>query len=119
MENSQLEEAYRLEALIAVLAIVAVRLLNAKILARSQPDHCQAAQTFDPKALEVLERKLGQPQGGWTNRNLIRALARLGGFIGRKNDGEPGWQTIWRGWHRLTWICEGLEILNENQKRCG
>ncbi|MBM3836111.1 MAG: hypothetical protein FJ403_23180 [Verrucomicrobia bacterium] len=32
--------------------------------------------------------------------------------MGRKSDGMPGWQTIWRGWQRLMWMCEGLEILN-------
>ncbi|WP_448287985.1 IS4 family transposase [Phormidesmis priestleyi] len=30
-----------------------------------------------------------------------QAVARLGGFIGRKSDGQPGWQTLWRGWLRL------------------
>ena len=23
--------------------------------------------------------------------------AKMGGFLGRKSDGEPGWITIWRG----------------------
>jgi hypothetical protein len=27
--------------------------------------------------------------------------ARLGGFLARKSDGEPGWQTIWKGWFVL------------------
>lgn len=30
-----------------------------------------------------------------------RALARLGGFLGRKNDGEPGIISIWRGWNKV------------------
>jgi hypothetical protein len=112
VEQSQLAEAHRLEALIAVLAVVAVRLLHTKLLARAQPDQTQAAQDFDPAALRLLEAKLGRPPDGWTNRNLVRALARLGGFLGRKSDGEPGWQTIWRGWHRLMWMTEGLAALN-------
>jgi hypothetical protein len=58
-----------------------------------------------------LAKQPGPPQDGWTNRNLIRSLARLGGFIGRKQDGEPGWQTIWRGWQRLMWMREGVETL--------
>jgi hypothetical protein len=28
-------------------------------------------------------------------------IAQLGGFLGRKSDGEPGITTIWRGWQRL------------------
>jgi hypothetical protein len=28
-------------------------------------------------------------------------VAALGGFLGRKGDGEPGTQTLWRGIQRL------------------
>jgi hypothetical protein len=111
VEDSQLEQAYRLEALIAVLAVVAVRLLSTKMLARSQPESFEAAASFGPQMLGILEKKLGAPKGGWTNRNVMIATARLGGFLARKHDGMPGWQTIWRGWHRLMWMCEGAETL--------
>ena len=30
-----------------------------------------------------------------------REVARYGGSLGRKGDGEPGWQTLWRGWEYL------------------
>jgi len=112
VEESQLERGYRLASLIAVLAIVAVRLLGAKMLARSRPESFEAATSFGPQMLAILGKKLGQPKGGWTNRNVIMATARLGGFLARKHDGLPGWQTIWRGWQRLLWMCEGVETLN-------
>jgi hypothetical protein len=112
VEESQLERGYRLESLVAVLAVVAVRLLGAKMLARSRPETFEAAESFGPQMLELLEKKLGQPKDGWTNANVIIATARLGGFIGRKSDGMPGWQTIWRGWQRLMWMAEGVETLN-------
>jgi hypothetical protein len=112
VETSQLERADRLEPLIAVLGVVAVRLLSAKLLARSRPDSFEAAMSFGPTALALLEKKLGPPKDGWTNRNLIRAVARVGGFIGRKSDGEPGWQTIWRGWQRLMWMGEGANLID-------
>jgi hypothetical protein len=111
VEASQLEQADRLEPLIAILAVVATRLLNAKLLARSQPDSLAAGQSFGPELLALMEKKFGSPPGGWTNRNLIRAIARIGGFIGRKSDGEPGWQTIWRGWQRLGWMCQGANLM--------
>jgi len=114
VEESQLERGYRLEPLIGILAVVAVRLLSTKMLARSRPDSFEAAQSFAPEMIAILEKKLGLPKGGWTNRNLLVATARLGGFIGRKRDGMPGWQTIWRGWHRLMWMCEGVETLKGN-----
>jgi len=120
VEDSQLERACRLEALIAILAVVAVRLLNTKMLARSRPEGMEAAQSFGPQMLKILEKKVGKPKSGtWTNQNVVVAVARLGGFLGRKGDGMPGWQTIWRGWQRLIWMCEGLEILKGDQTRCG
>ena len=111
VEASQLARADRLEPLIAVRAVVAVRLLSTKLLARSRPESGEAAASFGPTLLALLEQKLGPPKGGWTNQNLIRAVARVGGFIGRKSDGQPGWQTIWRGWQRLMWMREGVETL--------
>jgi len=113
VETSQLARADRLESLIAVLAVVAVRLLSAKLLARSRPEKFEAAASFGPEMLALLEKKIGPPKGGWTNQNVIIATARLGGFLARKHDGMPGWQTIWRGWQRLMWMCEGLETLQQ------
>ena len=111
VEQSQLAEAGRLQALLAVLAVGAVRLLSTKLLARSRPDTFAAAESFGPEMLELLAQKLGPPEGGWTNAKLMVAVARLGGFIGRKSDGRPGWQTIWRGWQRLLWMLEGATLI--------
>jgi len=119
VEASQLERADRLEPLIAVLAVVAVRLLSAKLLARSRPETFEAAASFGPEILTLLEKKLGPPKGRWTNQSVLIAMARLGGFLARKHDGLPGWQSIWRGWERLMWMCEGLETLQQKRKPCG
>jgi hypothetical protein len=111
VEESQLEQADRLEPLIAVLAVVALRLLATKLLARSRPEAYEAAASFGPEMLALLEKKIGPPKDGWTNRNVMVAMARLGGFLARKHDGMPGWQTIWRGWQRLIWMCEGANLM--------
>src|SRR5205823_10456993 len=76
VEDSQLERADRLEPLIAILAVVAVRLLSAKMLSRSRPETFEAAASFGPEALEFLEKKYGVPKGGWSNEKLITAIAR-------------------------------------------
>jgi hypothetical protein len=119
VEKSQLEQAGRLAALVAVLAVVAVRLLNTKLLARSRPVGKEANECFGLEALTLLENKFGKPQEGWNNRTVLVATARLGGFPARKHDGLPGWQIIWRGWQRLMWMSEGLEIMNAGGKTCG
>jgi hypothetical protein len=54
VENSQLERGYRLEPLIAVLAVVAVRLLSTKLLARSRPESFEAAESFGPEMINLL-----------------------------------------------------------------
>jgi len=99
------------EPLIAVLAVVAVRLLNTKMLARSRPEGSEAKQSFGPEALAILEKRFGRPKAAGAIATFLVATARLGGFLARKHDGMPGWQTIWRGWQRLMWMCEGLETL--------
>jgi hypothetical protein len=111
VEASQLAQAHRLETLVAVLAIVAVRLLNAQWLARARPDEAVVPEAFGPQALQILEAEWGRPPAGWTHRTTLLAVARLGGFLARKGDGNPGWQTIWRGWQRLLWMARGLETL--------
>jgi hypothetical protein len=119
VEESQLEKASRLETLIAVLALVAVRLLNTKLLARACPNQALEPEQVGVEALKILEARVGKPKEGWTQGTFLTAVARLGGFIGRKGDGIPGWQTIWRGWQRLIWMSQGLETLKKNEKDVG
>jgi hypothetical protein len=119
VEESQLTQAYRLETLIAVLALVAVRWLQTKLLARTCPEQPLAPDQVSHEALKILEAKVGKPQEGWTQSTFWIAVARLGGYIGRKRDGMPGWQNIWRGWQRLFWMNEGLETINQLNQGCG
>src|ERR1035441_10279917 len=119
IEESQLERGFRIENLVAVLGVVAVRLVNTQWLARNRPDEPVEPESFGESALKILSAKYGAPEEGWTNRSALIAVARLGGFLARKHDGMPGWQTIWRGWSKLMCMCEGLELLKEKAKRCG
>jgi len=68
---------------------------------------------LEPEVLRVLEKKFGRPPGGWDVRGALRAVARLGGFLGRKGDGEPGWLTLWRGWRRLVVLVEGYLLAEQ------
>jgi hypothetical protein len=117
MEESQLRTRARLEALLGILAVVAVRLLERKLRATTQPEVLVDARTCDPIWWHILETRLGKPSAGWTQRTLLRGIARLGGFIGRKGDGEPGWLTIWRGWQCLQLMAEGFRLAQG--ERCG
>ena len=44
------------------------------------------------------------------NRAFLRGVAQLGGFLARTSDGEPGWQTLWKGWSVLITLVEGYEL---------
>ena len=49
-------------------------------------------------------------------RRFTREVAKLGGFLGRKHDGEPGWQTLWRGWQKLSDLHAGYQLARQHQE---
>jgi len=109
----QLHTAARLEALVGVLGVEAVRLLQLRGLARAQPD--RPAEPLVPSGYVRLlwrARRLGATAPVTVGR-FFRELAKLGGFLGRKGDGEPGWMTIWRGWEKLHLMLRGAELATD------
>ena len=104
----------RLEALTGVLSVVAVRLLQMKEVGRREPDR-GARDLVPTRYVELVHRARrgrGRPED-WTIRDFIRGLAGLGGFLGRKGDGEPGWITLWRGWDALHWMLRGAQLVGQ------
>jgi hypothetical protein len=110
IEQSQLETGARIKALLGISGVVAVRLLNTKLLAATIPDILVGTKEIGENAKRIIEKKIGYPKEGWTYRNIIIGIARLGGFLARKGDGNPGWLTIWRGWRRLIDMTEGYNL---------
>ena len=45
-----------------------------------------------------------------TVKQFVDRVARLGGYLGRKCDGPPGWMSLWRGHQRLTDLLLGQEL---------
>jgi hypothetical protein len=115
VEERQYRNADRLAPVIGLLSVLAVRLLQLKMLARDEPD--RPANDVVPKGwLQALPSLSKHAAAIHTVRDFIRRLAGLGGFLGRKGDGEPGWQTIWRGLQTLLLCLRGARALN---KKCG
>ena len=105
----------RLAPVIGLLSVLAVRLLQLKVAARRDPK--MPAQRVVPKQwLQALPLLLKKRRNIETVRDFFRGLAQLGGFLGRKGDGEPGWQTVWGGLEKLLLCLRGAEILAE---KCG
>lgn len=98
----QLKTASRLEALVGLTSVVAIRLLQLKSIARTKPE--TKAQKVVPrvwlKMLKLARQNLPRVHDLDVGQ-FYREVAMLGGFLGRKSDGEPGWITIWRGWEKL------------------
>jgi hypothetical protein len=111
VESRQLHTSHGLEALTGMLSVVAVRLLQMKEVGRREPRRT-ARDLVPVHYVELVHRARrghGRPED-WTIRDFFRGLAGLGGFLGRKSDGEPGWITIWRGWDALHWMLRGAQI---------
>lgn len=112
MEKRQVSTKQSLQALLGFLGIVSIFLLQLK--SRTNPVPIPESLKAALKALT--KRKLADPG----TRDYWREIAMLGGFLGRKGDGDPGWMTIWRGWNRLQDIAIGMEIQKElERKKCG
>ena len=116
VQGRQLETAARLEPVVGLLSVMAVRLLQLKALARTAPD--RPAHEFVPPRYVAALQAVRKPKRNapkeeiWNVRRFYRELAGLGGFLGRKGDGEPGWITLWRGWEKLHLMLRGADLFH-------
>ena len=115
VESRLYRKARRLEPMIGLASVLSVRLLDLKHLARKDPER-PAEKVIPKRWIEMLSRVLRHPRKIKTVREFIRAMASLGGFMGRKCDGEPGWQTIWNGLDLLLLCTRGADSI---APRCG
>ena len=111
VEERQLKTSERLEAMMGLMSVAAVRLFQMKGEARTSPER-PAEEVVPSKYVRSLKavRKIGD-QIELTVGRFFRELAKLGGFLGRRSDGEPGWITIWRGWDKLQIMIRGADAL--------
>lgn len=108
-ERLQLEEATRLFAAIAVMSVVAIRLLHLKEWVRAAPEAPADAAGLTPLEQRLLILHAKRPLT--TVRDVALALGRLGGHLNRTRDGLPGWRTLWRGIQRLHAMAEGAALV--------
>ncbi len=105
IEDRQLGNDHRLEACLAIDLVVAWRLFHLAKLGRETPDvPCTVFfEEHEWRALVTFHDRVPVAPNAPspTLREATRMVARLGGFLGRKGDGEPGTETLWRGIQRL------------------
>jgi Transposase DNA-binding/Transposase Tn5 dimerisation domain len=117
IENLQLETAARLDRAVATYAVVAWRLLWLTYEARRHPEaSCEGVLPREHwQVLHQVVQKTDQtPASAPSLRAAVRQIARLGGFLARKGDGEPGVKTIWRGLRRLEDLLTGWKLSLKN-----
>jgi hypothetical protein len=83
--------------------IIACRVLYITMLGRICPDiDCNVV--FDDnewRAVYTVIKKKRPPKEPPKLGEMILMIARLGGFLGRKSDGDPGAQVMWIGIQRM------------------
>jgi hypothetical protein len=113
IEDAQLRTGKRLLVLLGILGVVAVQLLTLRDMSRQQPDRL-AEEVIEKDLIDIVRNRYALT-GDITLKEFWRRVAMIGGFLGRKSDGYPGWQTIWEGWLRIQDMLTGMAIV----KRCG
>ena len=108
----QLRSVARLEMALGLFMVVAWRINRMMRLGRGCPT-MPASVVFEPEeitAAYALNKKAvpSEEEGAPTMAEVVRLVAMVGGFIGRKGDGDPGARTIWRGIERVMSFADGL-----------
>jgi hypothetical protein len=108
VEALQLSGIDKLERALAIFMVVAWRIAHLMCLGRTCPD-LEATAFFDWAEIKAayLLTKVAQPENPRLNE-VLRLIARRGGFLGRKSDGEPGVKTIWNGLMKVCLVAEAL-----------
>jgi len=114
VEELQLSAIDRLERALALFMVVAWRVAYLMRKGRTCPE-LDAALFFDPDEIRGahLLAKLKMPAKPPTLNEVVRLIAQIGGFLGRKGDGEPGVKTIWKGLDQVHASAETLRALRE------
>jgi hypothetical protein len=113
IEDLQFTSSMALKPMIAMLSVVAVKLLNLREASR-RPDAKErpAKELVDERYIEVLSAwRYKKRRVDLTIHDFFYALARLGGHQNRKGDRRPGWLVLWRGWMTLQNMVDGAEAL--------
>jgi len=114
VEALQLSAIDRLERALALFMVVAWRITSLMRKGRTYPD-LDARLFFDPDEIRGahLLTKQKMPTKPPTVNEVVRLIAQIGGFLGRKSDGEPGAKTIWRGLDQVHAAAETLRALRD------
>ncbi len=120
VESCRLGNADRLICYLTVMSIIAWRLFMITLIARTDPAIPCSVFLSDSEwkvlGLKVLRKDISSHPPNIAE--AVNLIAKLGGFLGRKNDGLPGTLVLWRGWKKLIDLAEGWELAQQTET-CG
>ena len=104
IEERQLGHADRIETCLAIDMVVAWRIYHLTKLGREIPDMPCTVFFADEEWKALVAYKTQNPvppEKPPTLQEATHMVASLGGFLGRKGDGQPGTKSLWLGLQRL------------------
>ncbi len=120
IEARQLETAARLTRCLTLYSVIAWRIVYATMLARAVPD-APCSVLLDAEEWQALwvaiHRRAIPPATPPSLREAVRWIAELGGFLGRKGDGEPGAEVLWKGFQHLVDLTTMYHIMRPTVPR--
>jgi hypothetical protein len=112
IEQLYLQTKSRLQTALALYMIVAWRILQFTRLGRASPDlPCTVLFSALEWQTVVSHFTRRLPDAPPSLQTVIRLVGRLGGYVGRRGDGEPGIQALWIGLSRLRDMVQGALAL--------
>lgn len=117
IEERQFENAERVARYLAIDAIVAWRVLLMTMQGRTQPELSAEVllETAEWQALSCYVHRLPlAPEQPPTLGEVVRWIAQLGGYLGRKSDGPPGVMVLWRGLQQLPPLVAMYDVFQQH-----
>jgi hypothetical protein len=118
VEACRLQTAQRLRRYITLCTVIAWRLYWLTHSNHTTPTAPATTilSTEETKALHLLTCGSFAPLDSTLSvRDAVRLIAKLGGFLGRRHDREPGITTLWRGWQRLSDLTLMWSLMTEGK----
>jgi Transposase DNA-binding/Transposase Tn5 dimerisation domain len=116
VEKAQLRDANNLKKYAVLTFILAWRIFwITRYFEQEKEKSCE--KVLNEYEWKILYKKFNRnkpiPNVPPSIKNVYIWIAKLGGFIGRKGDGNPGIVSMWRGWNRF------IDLLDDYKLFCG
>lgn len=109
-QERMFQTAARMRACLAILSVIAVRVYQLRLALREAPDAPASEVATAEEIALIASLPKAKKRESLTVKDFVFAVAKLGGFLGRKGDGEPGVRALWRGYQRLQDMLAGFRL---------